>query len=350
LSVCTRKDGQVFVQWQEAGKKHRKYFGKGLQARAKAIEYNAVVTSRQIRRTAAPMFAELCVEYLVAKSTSAPITSIKNLRYKLDGVILPAMGNKNAMSIDSATLDIYVKARAKSVKMTTIHRELSDIRAILNWSVKRKLISHNPMAGYDMPTRDDKTVLPVSHDEIERIIAHSADHLKRAILLSFFCGLRPGAVELLSIKYNQVDWSAGSITIISAKKGGIQRREIPIHPDLPLRDWYEQDGRQNERHIITYNGRPIKRLKRAWQRANERAGLAERKITMYSIRHAFVTTMLHNGVDVHTVADISGHDPHTMLKHYAHSMDKVRRAAIDGLPGLHPPGAWVQKTKNKKEE
>lgn len=40
-----------------------------------------------------------------------------------------------------------------------------------------------------------------------------------------------------------------------------------------------------------------------------------------------------------TVADISGHDVGTMLKHYAHSMDAARKDAINQLPSLHP---WVQ--------
>ena len=72
-----------------------------------------------------------------------------------------------------------------------------------------------------------------------------------------------------------------------------------------------------------------------------------RRIPLYSLRHAFVTNLLHQGVDLRTVADISGHDEMTMLKHYAHSMDAVRKETIKKLPSLHPPGTKKEK-KNPK--
>lgn len=339
MSVCTRKsDGQIFVQWKEDGKTRRKYFGKGEGAKGEAVQYNAVVTRKTVTGHAGgPQFAQLVKEYLQAKRAAMPAESLKNLSYKLHGVILPAIGHLQVHNITPERLDRYVQARAASVKMTTIHRELSDVRAILNWAVKRRLILASPMIGFEMPTRDDAVILPVGHEEIQQIIAHSADHLKRAMLLSFFCGLRPGAVELLSMRYNQINWSAGSVTVISAKKGGIQRREVPIHQSLPLREWFEQDGCDPERHIITWNGKPIKRLKTAWNMAKKRAGVGGRRIPMYSLRHSFVTTLLHSGIDLKSIADISGHDERTMLKHYAHSMDAARKAAINTLPDLAPP-------------
>ncbi|MBU1417397.1 MAG: site-specific integrase [Proteobacteria bacterium] len=339
MSVCTRKDGTVFVQWSENGKKKRKYFGKGLGAEVKARAYNDIVTSHAPRHTSSPIFKDLVNEYLKAKSPAMPAASAENIWYKMSGVILPILGGIETMGMDHGTFDKYVANRAVSVKMTTIHRELSDVRAILNWSVKRKLISNSPMTGYEMPRRDDETILPLAHEEIETIIEHSADHLRRAMLLSYFCGLRPGAVELLSIRYSQVNWSVMSITIISAKKGGLQRREVPIHPALPIREWYEADGENNGGYVITWKGKPIKSLKTAFASAKRRAGVGGRKIPLYSLRHAFVTALLHQGVDLRTVADISGHDVGTMLKHYAHSMDAARKDAIHKLPSLHP---WVQ--------
>jgi site-specific recombinase XerD len=56
-------------------------------------------------------------------------------------------------------------------------------------------------------------------------------------------------------------------------------------------------------------------------------------------RQAFASTLLHCGVDLRTIADISGHDVATMLKHYAHSISASRQDAISQLPTLHPAGA-----------
>jgi integrase len=337
MSVSTRKsDGQVFVQWRENGKVRRKYFGLGSEARGNAEDFSKTVTQTAPTPGSAVgvHFVELANYYMLWKKPSMSEVSFSNAEYKLSRVILPLLGSKPASRIDHRILDHYVAVRSTSVKMTTIHRELSDVRAILNWAVRRNMLTRNPMDNYDMPTRDDAVIQPPSQEEIEKIISCSNEHLQRSMLLAYFCGMRPGAVELLSIRYSQVNWSANAITIISALKGGSAQREIPIHPALPLRAWYEKDGCRVDQHIIHWNGKPIKSLKTAFNAAKRRAGVSDRKIPLYSLRHAFVTTLIHSGIDIHTIANISGHDVRTMLKHYAHVMGDVKVTAINALPEL----------------
>lgn len=348
MSVCTRKDGTIFVNWMDGGTRKRKYFGHGVKAMAEAVRFNEQITAPAPgRKEHGPTFAMIAEQYVAVKAVSMSAVSLENLLYKLNGTILPQIGKVAANRITPELLDRYVAERARSVKRTTIHRELSDIRAVLRWAVARRLLPVNPMAGFEMPRRDDTIVLPLAHHEIQAIIDHSPEHLRRAMLLSFFCGLRPGAVELLSIRYNQVNWSAGTITIISAQKGGIDRREVPIHSGLPLRQWFEMDGADPERHVITWQGKPVHSLKRSWATAKRMAGVGGRKIPPYALRKSFVTTLLHLGVDPETIAKIAGHDVQTMLKHYAHSSSAAAQAAIAKLPDLvlttrddmHPLGA-----------
>lgn len=97
---------------------------------------------------------------------------------------------------------------------------------------------------------------------------------------------------------------------------------------------FSTDGSHDDGYVITWKGKPIKSLKTAFNSAKRRAGVGGRKIPIYSLRHAFVTALLHQGVDLRTVADISGHDVGTMLKHYAHSMDAGRKDAISKLPSF----------------
>lgn len=349
MAVCTRKkDGQIFVQWKEADdagklKVKRKYFGLGSLALVEAQKYNTLKvkanTPAAPARTQSLFFVELVNAYMNSKRVQMSATSFSDMGYKFSGQILPTLGNVRADALTPEALDTYVNKRAQLVKRTTIHRELSYIRAILNWSVNRRILVRNPMAGYTMPRRDDAVIQPISQEELQRIIDCSSPHLQRAMLLSYFCGLRPGAVELFSIRYSQVNWSAGTITIVSALKGGAGRREVPIHPALPLRSWFEADGCQEDGYVITWKGLPVKSLKTAFAAAKRRAGVSGRKIPLYSIRHTFVTTLLHMGVDIHTIANISGHDVRTMLKHYAHAMDSVRITAIGMLPGIQAPTA-----------
>ena len=118
--------------------------------------------------------------------------------YKMDANILPYFGQVRAMNITPKKVDGYVKQRLQSVKRTTVHRELSDVKAVLNWAAdpERQLIAFNPIEKYKMPKRDDTIFKYPSGDEISAIMKQAPEHLKRAISLSYYTGLRPGRREL----------------------------------------------------------------------------------------------------------------------------------------------------------
>ena len=198
MSVHTRKDGQVFVKYyikltDGKRKEKREYFGSGFKAETKAHKRNDELKhggdiaqyEKQGKTAAIPSFRELTEEYLKSKSNELPATSIKNMFYKLKGTILPELGHIEANRITTHRLDLYVKKRLKTpvikrmgrkiikkvalknddgsvrtISKTTVHRELSDIIAILNWSVARGHISNNPAAGYKKPKRDDVIIRP----------------------------------------------------------------------------------------------------------------------------------------------------------------------------------------------
>jgi len=62
-------------------------------------------------------------------------------------------------------MDTYVQFRLNAEKSkSTIHRELSDIMAILKWGViKRGLLPRNPLVRYQKPKRDDEIIVPPPH-------------------------------------------------------------------------------------------------------------------------------------------------------------------------------------------
>jgi len=337
MSVSTRKsDGQIFVQWRENGKVKRKYFGLGSEAKNEAEIFNKTVVQPAPTTLGADgaTFIELANYYVLWKKSSMSAVSFENMTIKLDKIIFPLIGDKPANRIDHRVLDRYIAIRSIGVKMTTINRELDYIRAILNWAVRRKMLSRSPMAGYDKPARDDAIIQPAAQEELENILSYASEHVQRAMLLAFFCGMRPGAVELFSIKWNQINWSANTITIISARKGGAAQREVPIHSELPLRAWYEKDGCNADQYIIHWKGKSVKSIKTAFNGAKRRAGVTGRQLPLYSLRHSFVTTLLHSGIDIHTIAHISGHDVRTMLETYSHVVGNVKVAAINALPEL----------------
>jgi integrase len=267
-------------------------------------------------------------------------------------VIFPALGHFQAMAITPARLDAYVAARLRApknknrpdlgtIKRTTVHRELSDIRAVLNWAARRRFIPANPSAAYEMPKRDDAINLPPSLSEIAAILRNAPDRLARALVLSFYCGLRPGVRELFSLRWSDVDFDASTIAITSARKNGLRARIVPIHRSLRvmLETWRAADssaGLGSSSPLIHDKGRPVGSLKKSWATAKRRAGIS-RRLPLYSLRHAFATESLRARGDLKAVSSMLGHTrTETTTRIYQHLDDSLARDAVDRLPDLPP--------------
>ncbi len=356
MSVHQKKDGRWFVRIRnkETGQLKDKYFGRGLDAEKNAREYNDALGLRPwVRRTPkqqSPTFTELVNAYTTAKAGKISPVSMLNIMSKMDSVIIPTLGEGiRAVSITPARLDRYVQARLQAdVKKTTIHRELSDVRAVLNWSVKRGYLSQYPAAGFEMPTRDDEIIKPPTREEVNAMLAESPPHLVRALALSYYTGLRPG-MELYALTWESLDCENSSMLIVSAKKNGRPWRLVPIHPDFysVLLRWYHDDidaGQPDAAPIVRYRGHAVKSIKTAFATAKKKAGIT-RRLRPYDLRHAFASAILQGGGDLKSTSEMLGHSrPDTTVRVYQHTNPAMHRAAVSHLPGL---AIHIQKTQKK---
>lgn len=351
MSAYQLKDGRWVVQYRDPEKPDkykREYFGRGKQAELAAKARDGEVSPRPYRRRkpktpaeTGPLFKDLATAYMEAKGAGFSRASRYNFWNKLTVVILPHLGNTDAYRLTARRLDQYVNKRlGTGVKKTTVHRELSDIQAVLNFAADpaRRLITRNPVAGYKKPRRDDEIIRPPSRTEADNLLAKSPPHLIRALALSYYTGIRPGLAELFRIRWSDIDWDDKTILIRSAKKGGPAYRIVPIHPDfLPeLKTWYQEDKKQDT-EIVRYRGKPITTIKSAFRAAKKKAGIT-RRLPPYAFRHAFVTRILDEGGDLKSTSEIAGHSrPDTTTRTYRHTNLTEHRKAVMKLPALTIP-------------
>jgi integrase len=370
MSYGKLKDGRWYVQYyvtDEKGKKNQKreYFGRGTSAKASAKARNQEIKAEKsevLIKATGITFPELSVEYQKAKFKETGGISIneqKNIHYKLERFILPFFKNKKVLRIDDFVMDDYRnkrlemwadKKKTRTVKATTIRREMSIIKAIINWGVNHKpqLVPYNPIAAYELPKRDDEVILPPKENDIIRIIKAAPDHLRRAILLNLSTGARAGETELLNIKWEYQDLESNIVVIFSAKSEKPSYRRIPVSDEMVelLNDWKLEDlallkrvTKRREKEaariglcdytnkaaeltvddvtgpIIHFRGRPIKRYKRAWKETLERAKI-KRRLRPYDLRHYFATTLIENGgAGIKTVSDLMGNTPETAARY-----------------------------------
>ena len=142
MSVHQRKDSRWICQHRDkkTGKLKTEYFGRGPEAEAKAFERNKELGFRKYERKEqgySAFFSDLVNSYSKAKLGVVQESTLKNFMWKMDGKILPEIGHLRAMQLTPARIDKYVSKRlrtktrtGKPVKRTTLHRELSDIKAV----------------------------------------------------------------------------------------------------------------------------------------------------------------------------------------------------------------------------
>lgn len=351
MSAYQLKDGRWVVQYRDLDnpdKYKREYFGRGKEAELAAKARDAEISPRPYRRRKpkavaeeGPLFQDLATAYIEAKGAGFSQISQYNLWKKLTAIILPELGNADVYRLTARRLDQYVIRRlGMGVKKTTVHRELSDIQAILNFAADpaRRLITRNPVAGYKKPKRDDDILRPPSRTEADNLLANSAPHLIRALALCYYTGMRPGQAELFRIRWSDVDWDEETMLVRSAKKGGPVYRIVPIHPGLlpELKAWYQEDEKQDV-EIIRYRGKPITTVKSAFRTAKKKAGIT-RRLPPYAFRHAFVTRILDEGGDLKSTSEIAGHSrPDTTTRTYRHTSLTEHRKAVMKLPALTLP-------------
>lgn len=359
MAVTFRPDGRWAVYYKRGGKVQWEYFGSGPEGEAAAHARNQELgLGRRVRRRGpdGPTFAELAKTYYQGK-TDFNENSRAMLQIRLKANLLPHFGHLRAHRISDADVDRYVRKRRRTVKDSTINRELTDLKAILNWAKRRKppLIHANPIRDYSKPPPDDAVILPPTNAEMARILAAAKPHLLRALMLSYYLGLRPGAVELLRLHWGHVDWDNDKILVIGAAKGRKKKprqRLVPIHPAFraQLEAWSKED--KEKWPIVHYRGRAVKSLQTTWEQCRRDAKIT-RRLRFYDLRHAHVTRALEAGADIGAVSSNVGSRPETLRRHYQHVTERLQGqavAAVPALPTILKPAGIVRKTRKKRKK
>jgi len=363
MAVHQLKDGRWIVRYTKGTlpddpERTREYFGRGAAAEAAARKRNEELgfgRRRTKKKPTGPFFSELAVSYMQDDRFNA--NSRKLLGYRLSANILPFFGPLVATGITNEDMKRYVAMRRQAtrtvidrstvkttkkwrskhegkriqvpIKDATIHRELTDVKAILNWAAGQDppLISYNPVRDFKKPRPERVDIRPPSMAETRAILKNAEPHLVRFIKLSYYLGVRPGAVELLGLTWDAVNWDTGTIEVISAEKGGMIRRHVPIHDGFKteLKTWWKADNKTGP--IIHYRKKPVGSIKTAWENTLIRAGI-KRRLRPYDLRHNFITAALEEGADIGAVASIVGSSPETLRRHYQHVTNRLRRQTV----------------------
>lgn len=245
-------------------------------------------------------------------------------------------------------LHIMAEIQKLPIKQTTCRRRLTVLKAVLRWSHAHDFCG--PVNFPAMANGANEKFVPPSPAEIQAMLQVAPPHIQRVIILGSQFGIRIGASELFRLIWQDVDFELGIIRIKAANKNpNAPWREVPIRQSLQpvLRQWHSEDMAQGVNYVVSYKGKPVLKIKRAWANTLKNAGI-QRRIRPYDLRHAFATELIAQGVDIGTIAKLMGHSsPNMIYQHYQYVLDKQKKTAVESLPDFaHVPRKMCP---NKKE-
>jgi integrase len=139
--------------------------------------------------------------------------------------------------------------------------------------------------------------------------------------------------ELLSLRWEQIDFIHGRIRILDAKTNSGDR-SIPMNSVVSV--LLDDLGQTKKSNLVFPSNRRVGErfldLKKGFKKAVQLAGIAP--IRFHDLRHTFATRLVQAGVDIITVQHLLGHAKISMTARYAHSPNNARIAAVRRLDEL----------------
>jgi integrase len=226
---------------------------------------------------------------------------------------------------------------------TTIHKRLQNARSFFHAMRRRKLIRENPFDGVKSAATGIKDRQRfVTRAEIAQVLEACPDHHWRAIVaLSRYGGLRCPS-EVLSLRWQDVDWERGRIVVTSPKTehhSGKASREIPLFPELRkhLDEAFDMapDGAV---YVVDEKYRKAAMGPGGWMNANlrthfsrivKRAGLIPWPRLFHNLRASRETELVESH-PLQVVTDWLGNTPKVAMRHYLMTTDEHFAAAVKG--------------------
>lgn len=247
--------------------------------------------------------------YRTNKQTAAHLAPLANYRIK----------NLPSLQVQKLYNDLSTKYAENTVRR--VHRLLKEC---LNEAYVLGLINKPPLQGVKAPTVHKTRVEVFTNDEIKKIREALTDSTVDLYFLTLMItGARPS--ELLALRPMAV--RENSIFICENKKNlsgqvfGRTKTDAGIR-DIPIPVTLAKKLKTHQNFVFqtsTGTAYSIQNVNRDWRKLLARAGVEYKKL--YTLRHTFGTHMLANGMPLHEVSKLMGHEnPTITVEYYGHAI------------------------------
>ena len=278
------------------------------------------------------------------------------------------LGELRPMALENMMIELRKRtSHGKPIQEATVQKYLTVVSAVLSDAKRNEIISKNPARMIDLPNTEHRQQFIPTDEQAQDLILALLDepyHYKLFYVLAMYTGCRRG--ELCALrwndfviveKYRSVLMVSRSRTVVAGQgvvegptKNG-RSRSIALSEDMTSlvqgfcyyqREIAMENGRElspylfvNEKGQLIHPDTFTKHLRLIF----EENGFPD-TFHLHTLRHYFVSAMLHEGVDKQTVAEMAGHGDTSFLERtYCHPQMALKEQAAEKMDQLllHSP-------------
>lgn len=273
------------------------------------------------------------------------------------------LGKLRPMALENMMIELRKRThQGKPIQEATVQKYLTVVSAVLSDAKRNEIIQRNPARMIDLPDTEHRQQFIPTDEQAQELILALLDepyHYKLFYVLAMYTGCRRGELcalrwkdFVLVEKYRSVLTVSRSRTVV-AGQGAVEgptkngrSRSIALSEDITSlvqgfcycqREIAEQHGRElNPYLFVNEKGNPIhpdtftKHLRQIFEEND-----FPDTFHLHTLRHYFVSTMLHEGVDKQTVAELAGHGDTSFLERtYCHPQMALKEQAAEKMEQL----------------
>ena len=234
--------------------------------------------------------------------------------------------------IDQAFMDLYIHELEKEGKTAgTINRCISAVSTVLNHCHRRKLIAKPD--SFERKKEAPPREFFYSIDELSAMVQAAntifrMPELGDIILFAVHTGMREG--EILRLETQDVNFAYNVIHVHSSKTDA-STRTVPINAQIkPMLERRVVDA-VDDRVFYEFDNKDT--LLRQLKKVTAYIGLDENYL-FHTLRHTFCTIMAQNGVPLHELAEVMGHNNIKTTLRYAKVSAEAKQAHIAAMPTI----------------
>jgi integrase len=125
------------------------------------------------------------------------------------------------------------------------------------------------------------------------------------------------------LKWSEVNLETKTVWVDGSEAKGKKAISVPLSSKA-YGLLSELDKKKEGPFVFTFNGKPVKSIKTAFNKALDRAGLED--VTFHTLRHTFASWAVQRGVPLVVLKELGGWQSLEMVTRYAHlSPDHLRQ-------------------------